>query len=185
MLALTTKDPEPFAHVQTYHGFRSKPDITLYQGCNKWYRQLASAQFKGRNGELQITLGSTSYGEAPTEKVECEGFFQVVHHFSLYLDSLLARERFEWRDCRYGEVKAMRHSSGMKLVRVKTDEVIVVYAKVSCAMKKTGKMKFLNGSMLGNDFQIMAAMSLLSILEVEKRNLERRDRERCASLFQL
>ncbi|KUJ16717.1 uncharacterized protein LY89DRAFT_669181 [Mollisia scopiformis] len=163
-VALTTKDPSPFASIQSNSGFRSKPDLTFYQGRNKWYRQLASAQFVGPEGKPHITLGSTRYGAAPTEKVECEGFFRVSHHFSLYLNSVRYREHFQWSECSHAELKGfgIGHSSGMKLVRMKTGEVVVVYAKVSCAVKKIGKMRFLEVE-LGNEFQVMAVMSLIAI----------------------
>lgn len=64
------------------------------------------------------------------------------------------------------------HSSGMKLIRVRTREVVAVYANVNLSVKKTGKMSFLmsekDGLDLGYEFQLMAVMSVLSLL-VERR----------------
>lgn len=73
--------------------------------------------------------------------------------------------------------RGLGHASGMKLLRVKTNEIVAVYARVSCAVKKRGKIKFLTGEgrkgdELGNGFELVAVMSLVSILEVERRNGE-------------
>jgi hypothetical protein len=68
------------------------------------------------------------------------------------------------------------HSTGMKLIRVSTGEVIAVYANVSISVKKKGRMSFLMSEMsemdLGFEFQLMAVMSVLSILEIERRRGE-------------
>jgi hypothetical protein len=67
----------------------------------------------------------------------------------------------------------MGHPSGMKLIIVKTGKAMALYAKVSFAKKKIGRMKFLPGKGYGDDFKIMAVMSLLAILEAERRYRER------------
>lgn len=177
LLAAPSDDPR-VAHVQTWQGLHSRPDWTLFAGPDKWYREHASMSFVGRHGMPHIVLGSRKYGAAPTEKLECEGFYPVVHHFSLYLESVYSRERFEWRECYRRELREYGMgnylSNGMKLVRIRTGQVVALYVKVICAVKKTGKIKFL-GRDLGNEFQIMTVMTLLAIQEAEKRNKERKD----------
>jgi hypothetical protein len=68
------------------------------------------------------------------------------------------------------------HSTGIKLIRVSNGEVVAAYANVSISMKKKGKMSFLmsekNEMDLGFKFQLMAIMSVLLILEVQRRRGE-------------
>ena len=88
----------------------------------------------------------------------------MVHYFSLYLEDYGRRERFEWKSSGGAEVRALGHSTGMKLVRVKTGEVVAAYADVSCAWTKKGKICFL-GTDLGDEWRVMVVMTLLVILE--------------------
>jgi hypothetical protein len=110
------------------------------------------------------------YGAAPTEALKKEGFFHVLHYFSIYLEGESRRERFEWKSSCGEEVRALGHSIGMKLVRVKTGEVVAVCADVSFAWCKRGKVAFLdtmgkgNGG-LGDEWRVMVVMTLLVILE--------------------
>ncbi|PVH82730.1 hypothetical protein DL98DRAFT_530108 [Cadophora sp. DSE1049] len=155
----------------------NKPDITLYASPHPKKRifcPLASAQFTGLSETPHITLGSTSFGAAPTEKVESEGFSSfrnATHFFSLYLPLCGARERFEWKSSGGREVREMGHSKGMKLVRVRNGRIVAVYASMSCAVRKRGKMRIWmgEGDGLGREFELMAVMSLVAILEAQRR----------------
>jgi hypothetical protein len=96
----------------------------------------------------------------------------MVHYFSLFLHRLDVRERFEWKNSCGAEVKALGHNSGMKLIKTQTDEVLAVYADVRFAVKKRGKMSFLEtgkGEDLGSEWRIMVFMTLMAILEVRRR----------------
>ena len=160
---------DPFFYISIHSSFRSKPDITLHHGRSKAAHPLASAEFKGWSSTPHITLGSTRYGAAPTEALKTEGFFHRLHYFSLYLEGEGRRERFEWKSSCGPEVRALGHSTGMKLVRVQTREVVAAYADVSFALYKRGKMAFLdrgNGREgLGDEWRVMVIMTLLAILE--------------------
>lgn len=93
----------------------------------------------------------------------------MVHYFSLYLEDYGRRERFEWKSSGGAEVRALGHSTGMKLVRVKTGEVVAAYADVSCAWTKKGKICFL-GTDLGDEWRVMVVMSLVALLEARRRS---------------
>lgn len=65
----------------------------------------------------------------------------------------------------------MGDSSGMKLIRVKTGQVVTVYADVSFAVQKRGKMSFLETGKeqdLGDEWRIMVVMTLMVILEARR-----------------
>jgi hypothetical protein len=127
VLALSSKQTAtPLFYISIYNSFRSKPDIILHNGATKAFPSLASVQFKGFSSTPHITLGSTRYGAAPTEALKSEGFFHVVHYFSLYLEDYGRRERFEWKSSGGAEVRALGHSTGMKLVRVKREKLLLL-----------------------------------------------------------
>ena len=173
VLALTAKDPFPFAQSSTYKCKPSHPDLILYSGRDRPCAQLASARFEA-NGEPRIALGSKRNDDSSTEKVAVSyGSPPAKYQFSSHLESVGTGERFEWQPYRFWEWKSIFHSIGMTLVRVKTGTVIALYTKASWPKKKTGKMKFVDGENFGNDFQVMAVMSLLAILERESRLLGR------------
>jgi hypothetical protein len=163
----------PLFYISIRSSFSSKPDIVLHHGSSKAHPSLASAQFKGFFSTSYITLNATNYAAASIEPLRTEGFFHTVHYFSLYLPKLGKRERFEWKISHGAEVKALGHGSGMKLIRVKTEEVVVVFVHVSLAIYKKGKMSFVKtgkGEELGDEWRTMAVMTLLTILEEKRKS---------------
>lgn len=58
---------------------------------------------------------------------------------------------------------------GMKLVRTKTGEVVVAWAPPNSGSRKRGKMAFLRKAELGEQFEIMAVVSILAIMEKGRR----------------
>jgi hypothetical protein len=132
--------------------------------------QLASARFTPF-GEPLIRLGTTL--EALEYDIKCD-FYNGAYSFASSLDSIRPKEGFEWQACSLWESISMGHCSGMKLIRIKTGDVIALYGKVTCSTwKKTGKVRFLDGQDFGDEFQDMAVMSLLAILEAKRRYMER------------
>lgn len=96
------------------------------------------------------------------------------HFFSLYLPLCAARERFEWKVSGAREVRALGYAIGMKLVRVRNEGVVAVFAIVNMALKKKVKMRFLmregdGRDGLGREFELMAVTSLVAILEAQVR----------------
>jgi hypothetical protein len=132
----------PLYYAYTYNGFRSKPDITLHPGHNKASPAIASTQSNAVQVH-PITVGSTTYDAAPTEKLQRKDFFHLIHYFCLYLPACGTKEMFEWK-CSSGlEVRMLGHSTGTKLIRVTTGEMAAVYANVSISVKKRGKMRWI------------------------------------------
>jgi hypothetical protein len=106
-----------------------------------------------------------------------------VHTFSLDVPSSdgTLRERFEWRHSGGPEVKALATDNvgkenysgddrGLKLVSVRTKELIAVFAggkynKVYNPMKIAGKLRFINAEQGSDEFQKLVVLSILSIME--------------------
>lgn len=61
------------------------------------------------------------------------------------------------------------HSTGMKSIRVRTGEVVAVYARVGMSAEETGKISEKNDMDLGFEFQLMAVICVLLILKTERR----------------
>ncbi len=61
-------------------------------------------------------------------------------------------------------------SHGKKCTRISTGEVVAVFTHPDMAYKKKGKFAFVgNGLVLGEGFEVMAVMSILAIMEKERR----------------
>jgi hypothetical protein len=106
-----------------------------------------------------------------------------VHIFALDIPSSdgTLRERFEWRHSRGSEVKALAtdnvgkenyggNDRGLKLVNVRTEELIAVFAggkynKVYNPMKIAGKLRFTNVEQGSEEFRKLVVLSILSIME--------------------
>jgi len=88
--------------------------------------------------------------------------------FHLTLPRTSVREKFEWRHSGVG---------GFKLVRSITGDTVAVYAGLAQSTRTrnprrvVGMMRFL-GDRLGEEFDVFAVISLLSIVERARRTIE-------------
>jgi hypothetical protein len=170
VLVPTAKDPFPYFLVNTPHTFTYDERLTLHPGSNSAKPALASTKFRKSSKIQHITLGSTEWGASPTEELWREGYLYLVWHFSLYLPALGRREHFQWQYSGGPEIRAMGHYDGLRLVRESTEKVVAAFAYVKLSKTKKGKMQFMNEREdLGEEFWLMVFMSMLSILEGERR----------------
>ncbi|KAG9237865.1 hypothetical protein BJ875DRAFT_452635 [Amylocarpus encephaloides] len=105
--------------------------------------------------------------------------------FSHTLPRSFVRERFEWR---YSSgpftrtSEGAKESGGLKLVRVSTGDTVAVYAGLGGTAKHVGSrskrvlgmFRFLSGGglvNLGEEFEVLAVMSILSVVEKSRRAL--------------
>jgi len=65
----------------------------------------------------------------------------------------------------------------MKLMRVATDQVVAAWAKPNSGTKKKGKLRFMarDTGELGDEWEIMAVMSIVAILVKARRNAAARN----------
>ncbi|EPE26034.1 hypothetical protein GLAREA_01946 [Glarea lozoyensis ATCC 20868] len=121
-----------------------------------------------------------------TEQLSPTGGMFTAERFSFShtLPNSFVRERFEWRYSTGPFIRTSsgtKESGGMKLVRISTGATVAVYAGLGASSKHmTGKSKvlgmfrFLNAAgmtNLGEEFDFLAVMSILSVVEKSRRNL--------------
>ncbi len=94
------------------------------------------------------------------------------------------RERFEWRYTSGPFVRTIdsaKESGGLKLIRTSTGDVVAVYAglgpssRASNPSRVIGMFRFLRGECtagLGGEFEALAIMSILSIVERNRRAIK-------------
>jgi hypothetical protein len=103
------------------------------------------------------------------------------HAFSHVLPGAFVPENFEWRQTSRTFVRNLHggnEGNGLKLVRTRTNETIAVYAGLGKrdgrgeAAKVLGTLKFVGqdgGPNLGEDFEVLTVMSILSVVERARR----------------
>jgi hypothetical protein len=82
------------------------------------------------------------------------------------------REMFEWKSSSGADVQSLEgRSHGMKLVRMRSGEVVAAWTRANSGYKKKGKISFLRADKeaLGEGFELMVVISILSIMEKARR----------------
>ncbi|CAG8961305.1 hypothetical protein HYFRA_00013766 [Hymenoscyphus fraxineus] len=119
------------------------------------------------------------------------GMFSTEKYtFSYTNPRSFVRERFEWRYSSGPFIRTSegrKESGGLKLIRMRNGETIAVYAGLAGTMKTYGNSKrvlgmfrFLNGKVmggLGEEFEVLAVMSILAIVERSRSGLASQKRE--------
>jgi hypothetical protein len=104
-------------------------------------------------------------------KLESTGTFTRSYMFPAVLAGG-AKEMFEWKRSSGAEVQGLQGKShGMKLVRIRSGEVVAAWARANSGYKKKGKMEFLrvDRASLGEGFELMVVISILTIMEKARR----------------
>jgi hypothetical protein len=100
--------------------------------------------------------------------------------FHLTLPRTSVREKFEWRYAAgpiLRSLEGIRQSGVLKLVRSITGETVAVYAGLGQSSRTknprrvVGMFRFL-GERLGEEFDVLAIMSILAIVERGRRSVE-------------
>ena len=110
------------------------------------------------------------------------GIFKTGEKYAFYITipKTGIREKFEWRHSSGPFIRTIveiRRSSGLELVRCLNDETVAVYAGLSRnstnknPRRVVGMFRFL-GDRLGEEFDVFAIMSILSIVERGRRVVE-------------
>ncbi|KAE9369531.1 hypothetical protein N431DRAFT_469434 [Stipitochalara longipes BDJ] len=170
------------------------PQIRLHSGPNEADPIVGEVRFRAFTTS-DITIRHTSRENSSPDGIEAisyDSYVEVtkkgalitdVHSFSFDFPSGdgILRETFEWRRSAGPEVKALatenvgkENSScddrGLKLVNVRTRELIAVFAsrthhRVADPMKIAGKLRFTARGKEDDEFEKMVVLSILSIIE--------------------
>jgi len=170
-----------------FHSVTQSTDITLCPPAPK----PISANFSRTNFSLPIgnRSGDEKTSSRPKFKFEVlspsGGIFTTEKYsFCHTLPRTSVRERFEWRYTSgpfLRTLESARESGGLKLIRTNTGDVVAVYAglgpssRASNPSRVMGMFRFLRGegtAGLGGDFEALAIMSILSIVERNRRAIK-------------
>jgi hypothetical protein len=153
-----------------------KPLSANFSLMNFSYAKSSTSSWPGRELErprFQVEPLSSTCGIFTTEKYS----FGHTHQRTG------VRERFEWRNSSRSFIRSFdekQETGGLKLVRIRTGDVIAVYAglgqtKAQNTSRVVGMFRFLKGDSshgLGEDLEVLAIVSLLSIVERARRDIK-------------
>lgn len=88
------------------------------------------------------------------------------------MPNLQGAERFDWKLAGRHKAGDLGRVGALNLVRFRTGQIVATYSKVCWALTKRGKMEFLVED-YGRSWEALAVMSLLGVLEMEKRSLSK------------
>ena len=165
LLANSSHDPNPIAYVSTHSWTR--PHLELHRTGAQNSPVLATVEFHVFSSSTTISVP----GASMSESLEKEGIFTPAFSFQMLHPTSGKREVFEWRSSSGPQVRALGgQRRGIKLVRVATGEVIVVYAAASFSLEKVGKMQWLAEESYGDLGELIIMMSLLALVEKSRRD---------------
>jgi len=164
-----------------FHTATMKADITL---CP--YGSDSTSGYKSTNFAFPSPppIQAEADGNLPKFKTErlspLGGIFSPEKYaFCHTLPRSFVRERFEWRYSSGPFIRTQdgnKESGGLKLIRVTTGETVAVYAGLgnvsSDERPVVGMFRFLAGENLvglGEEFEILAVMSILTVVEKQRR----------------
>jgi hypothetical protein len=169
VIAFHATDAQPLFYVSTHSGWSSQPSIVLHSSSSPSAPPLATAQFHGLSSSIDVQVFAPGTGQ--NFKLENTGTFTRSYIFPAVLANG-EREMFEWKSSSGADVQSLEgRSHGMKLVRMRSGEVVAALARANSGYKKKGKISFLrtDKGALGEGFELMVVISILSITEKARR----------------
>lgn len=167
-IAQHAKDPHALFYISTHTGTNSPPRISLYSYPYESSAPLATASFDFFAQTVAIKLFDNSTSIIKAQSAQTPTAHMI---FIARLQSSDSKEQFEWKSNSYRDkILSNYMSNGMKLVNSGTGETVAIWTRASFSHKKLGKMRFLthDRSILGERFELMAVVTLLSILVKER-----------------
>jgi hypothetical protein len=159
----------PLFYVSTHSGWSSQPSVVLHSSSSPSAPPLATAQFHGLSSSIDVQLFAPGTGQI--SKLENTGTFTRTYMFPAVLASG-EREMFEWKSSSGADVQSLDgRSHGMKLVRMRSGEVVAAWTRANSGYKKKGKISFLrtDKGAFGEGFELMVVVSILAIMEKARR----------------
>jgi hypothetical protein len=169
VIAFHATDAQPLFYVSTHSGWSSQPSVVLHSSSSPSAPPLATAQFHGLSSSIDVQVFAPGTGQ--NFKLENRGTFTRSYIFPAVLANG-EREMFEWKSSSGADVQSLEgRSHGMKLVRMRSGEVVAAWTRANSGYKKKGKISFLrtDKGALGEGFELMVVISILSITEKARR----------------
>ncbi|RDW69655.1 hypothetical protein BP6252_08675 [Coleophoma cylindrospora] len=169
-----SSDPDRFKqnqdlfYIATHRASSGKPDLVIHAGPTSSSPELCSARLKYFSSTIDLLV------RGQLVELRHTGFWSTAYSFTLPASQYGWPEVFEWKKGSRQEVAVLGAAShGMKLVRSSTGEVVAVYANIRFRLSKKGKMAFVGSGtagQLGGDWELLALLSLMAILERGRRD---------------
>ncbi|TVY52083.1 hypothetical protein LCER1_G007965 [Lachnellula cervina] len=183
ILHTNASQKSPILSYVEFHTATMKADITL---CPYGSDSTPPSDSKSTNFAFPspTPIQNEANGDLPKFKSErlspMGGIFSPEKYaFCHTLPRSFVRERFEWRYSSGPFIRTQdgnKESGGLKLIRVTTGETVAVYAGLGNVSNEersvVGMFRFLAGENLvnlGEEFDILAVMSILTVVEKQRR----------------
>ncbi|RKF60387.1 hypothetical protein OnM2_051033 [Erysiphe neolycopersici] len=170
VITLHADDPRIIFYISGHAGSSSsQPSLVLHSKPQSSSPPLATADlhFFSETVAIKIYDNPNSIVKAQSATTSNSNMMFVVQ-----VPGRNQREQFAWKSIKKRELVFFDSKlNGMKLVNCKTGEILATWTRAILSSRKLGKMCFLgeDRNNLGERFELMAVITLLSILEREKR----------------
>ncbi|RKF53802.1 hypothetical protein GcC1_217021 [Golovinomyces cichoracearum] len=168
VIALHANDRHSLFYISSHLSSNSQPSLVLHSSPHASSSPLATANINFVSDTVAIKLydSPTSVIKAQSAKTS---YAQMT--FIAQLPGCDSMEQFAWKDIyRRERILSDKKMNGMKLINCETGEIVATWTKPKFSHRKLGKMNFMSRerSKLGERFELMAVLTLLSILERER-----------------
>lgn len=144
-------------HVDNSSMTIGKPDLTFHSSDDNMGPVVGTCKFRKTSSSSNICLGSPSSPIAECQ-LQREGSWHIQYWFSIKIDG--NRRAFSWK-------RTSSNGSGYKLVEKGTKDIFARFLSKSIWSPSKGTME-ISGA-VGEDFEMMALMSGLTVIERSRR----------------
>ncbi|KAI6248601.1 hypothetical protein HI914_03058 [Erysiphe necator] len=169
VITLHSDDPRILFYISGHAEASSQPSLILHSKPQASSPPLATANlhFFSETVAIKIYDNPSSVVKAQSAVTPNSNMIFVVQ-----VPGRNQKEQFAWKSIKKRELGFFDSIlNGMKLVNCQTGETLAMWTNATLSSKKVGKLSFLaeDRSKLGERFELMAVITLLSILERKKR----------------
>ncbi|EPQ65024.1 hypothetical protein BGT96224_2734 [Blumeria graminis f. sp. tritici 96224] len=162
-------DPHILFYISIHAGTSKQPSVVLHALPHASAPYLATANLHVFSETAAINIYDSPTSVIKAQSAETSDSSMV---FIVQLPGSGSKVQFAWRQNQERDLISLdSRNNGLKLVNCDTGEIVATWTRPSFSTKKLGKMNFLveDRSRLGERFELMAVITILSIMERERR----------------
>ncbi|PLN80552.1 hypothetical protein BDW42DRAFT_111565 [Aspergillus taichungensis] len=166
---ITTADKQQLYHVDNSTWTPQKPDLTVHAGSDKTAPIVAVCKFKHFSRRFRVGLGDP---QNPNRMNWEEVATQSVMHerYRWHINLPHGRQAFVWKQTRsvgVDESFSKHCGTNFKLVDDRTGRIVGLFSSTVMSLKKSGKFRVT--AEYGNEFEVMALITVLGLYEASRR----------------
>ncbi|RKF82658.1 hypothetical protein GcM3_022030 [Golovinomyces cichoracearum] len=168
VIALHANDRHSLFYISSHPSSNSQPSLVLHSSPHASSSPLATADINFVSDTVAIELYDSPNSVIKAQSAKTS-YAQMT--FIAQLSGCDLMEQFAWKDIyRRERILSDKKMNRMKLINCETGEIVATWTKPKFSHRKLGKMNFMSRerSKLGERFELMAVLTLLSILERER-----------------